>query len=241
AGLIRLVRNTGDVAGIHASLVYAGDQFEYFEEDGCVHYKHVRNIGPDFDDDPQRIRAAYAVVNYRDGTWEIEPMSRRQIESVRAVSRARKKGTPWDVWYDEMAKKTVLRRLCKRLDQSPVALVTAAMDRDETMPTIDGEAEPSQGRNLVPTPPPRRPAPAPSQQAAPAGGNDGGGENNNPTDRDPSDPGPGTDGQDGGAGSATTKPPADDAGTPDGGAKPPHIEALFYPADKNGEPIMNGD
>ena len=140
AGLIKLVRNTGKVANIRAKLIYKGEQVVISDEDGQETYKHVRTIGEGttIDDDPSNIIGAYAVVKYKDGDWEIEPMTRRQIDRVRAVSKA-KKG-PWAPWYDEMAKKTVLRRLIKRLEKSSeLRALDAVLERDETM-TIDGVA-----------------------------------------------------------------------------------------------------
>ena len=44
-------------------------------------------------------------------------MSLGEIEKVRKVSRAANKG-PWVDWWEEMARKTVLRRLSKRLPMS---------------------------------------------------------------------------------------------------------------------------
>lgn len=139
AGLIKLVRNTGEVTGIRAKLVYKGERVEITDEDGVESYKHVRVIAADSEisDDPANIVGGYAVVNYKDGSWEMEPMSRTQIDRVRAVSRA-KKG-PWLPWYDEMAKKTILRRLIKRLDKSSIRRVEAALDRDETL-SVDAVA-----------------------------------------------------------------------------------------------------
>lgn len=44
-------------------------------------------------------------------------MSLGEIEKVRKVSRAATNG-PWVEWWEEMARKTVLRRLSKRLPMS---------------------------------------------------------------------------------------------------------------------------
>jgi len=103
-GLYKLVRNTGQVADMHATLVYRGEVIEIWEESGASHYKHVRSIDPNFNDDPGNIIGAYAIIRYKDGNWEMEWMSRRHIDRVRAVSKA--KNGPWLKWYDEMAKKS---------------------------------------------------------------------------------------------------------------------------------------
>lgn len=139
-GLIKLARATGDVAVIRASLVYKGEELVISDEDGQLSYRHERRVGPDFDDSDANIVAALGVIVFKDGTWDMEVMSRTQIERVKAVSRA-KKG-PWLPWYGEMAKKTVLRRLLKRQPTATAARIEAALDRDETMgTTIEGNLE----------------------------------------------------------------------------------------------------
>ncbi|WP_407523682.1 recombinase RecT [Methylobacterium oryzisoli] len=62
-------------------------------------------------------RATYAIAKTKDGGIYREVMSLEEIEKVRRVSRAANKG-PWVDWWEEMARKTVLRRLAKRLPMS---------------------------------------------------------------------------------------------------------------------------
>jgi phage RecT family recombinase len=138
-GLIKLVRNTGEVASIDIPLVFRGEAVELWWEDGKKHFKLRRVFDEKFDDSPQAIIGAVAIVTYKDGSWEMEAMSRARIERVRAIAKA-KKG-PWLAWYDEMARKTVLRNLLKRLPKSAVNLAERAMDSDETMETIEGEVD----------------------------------------------------------------------------------------------------
>lgn len=145
-GIIRLARNTGDVAGVRAVLIYEGETFTMSDVDGAQSYHHERRMGLDFDDSDAKIVGAYAVINFKDGTWDMEPMSRRQIERVKAVSRARSAKSPWQTWFSEMAKKTVLRRLLKRQDSSSVARMEAALDRDEGLTIEHDETPAPQGR-----------------------------------------------------------------------------------------------
>jgi recombination protein RecT len=149
AGLIKLLRNTGDIASIDTPLVYRGEEVELWYEDGQKHFRLVRQFSEDFDDSPENIIGAVAIVTYKDGSWDLEAMSRRQIERVRAVAKA-KKG-PWMTWYDEQSRKTVLRRLIKRLEKSSFRRIEAVLDADETM-TIEGTVEPS--RAALPPPDP---------------------------------------------------------------------------------------
>jgi len=58
-----------------------------------------------------------AVVRLKDGGYDFEWMWRREIDAIRRSSKAAGDG-PWVTHYEEMAKKTVIRRLAKRLPLS---------------------------------------------------------------------------------------------------------------------------
>src|ERR1700744_1797781 len=91
-GLCKLARNTGTVKAIRAQLVYRGETVVVSDVNGQRSYSHQRSFGDndEIDDSPQNITAAYAVVEYKDGTWDAEFMSKRQIERVKATSRSKK-------------------------------------------------------------------------------------------------------------------------------------------------------
>jgi recombination protein RecT len=161
-GLLKLVRNTGNIASIDIPLVYRGEVVELWYEDGKKHFKLVKHFAEDFDDSPENIIAAVAIVTYKDGSWDLEYASRRHLDRVRAVSRA-KRG-PWAPWYDEMARKVPLRRLMKRLDKSAVDKSAQVMDADESM-AIDGEAVEIRQQSL-PAPEVRAEPFTPEQMAA---------------------------------------------------------------------------
>ncbi len=175
AGLRKLLRNTGQIRTIETELVYRGETVKIWREDGTRHFKHEVNTEPDADRSPQAIVGAYAVVVFKDGSWQAEWMSRSDIERVRAVSRAKSAKAPWQVWYDEMCRKTPLRRLAKQLDRSPeVAALQDVLDRDPTAgETIEGEA--IEIASAVAAPPVeakpaqtrRQPAPAAEDRPAP--------------------------------------------------------------------------
>lgn len=92
-----------------AYVVYAADTFDY--ELGA-HPRVVHKPAP-LDKDRGLPIGAYAVaIDSRDRAY-IEVMTTAEIEKVRAVSRAR--NGPWKDWWEEMARKTVARRLFKQL------------------------------------------------------------------------------------------------------------------------------
>jgi len=111
-GILKKIRNSGELASISANVVYDKDSFEY-ELGDDERIVHKPFLGADRG---QQI-AVYAVAKTKDGAIYREVMSVADVEKVRAASRAGKFG-PWADWWDEMAKKTVIRRMAKRLPSS---------------------------------------------------------------------------------------------------------------------------
>lgn len=111
-GLLKKLRNSGELASISAHVAYENDEFRY-ELGDDERIIHRPNLGGN----RGQAIAAYAIAKTKDGATYREVMSLDQIEQVRNVSRAKDNG-PWSQWWDEMARKTVLRRLMKRLPSS---------------------------------------------------------------------------------------------------------------------------
>jgi phage RecT family recombinase len=111
-GLLKKVRNTGDLMSISANVVYERDHFDYElgDNERIVHKPAIGERGKPI--------AAYAIARLRDGAVVREVMDANAIRQVQQVSRATAEGSPWDKWPDEMARKTVIRRLYKRLPSS---------------------------------------------------------------------------------------------------------------------------
>jgi recombination protein RecT len=146
AGILKKVRQSGEVAKVSAQVVYANDKFvvKYgFDED-------VEHIPPALNESRGDPIGAYATAVLKDGSQMLEVMSLEDIEKVRKVSRAANNG-PWVQWFGEMARKTVMRRLSKRLPMS-TDLEEEIFSRDDTMrhQTIQAVAEPEPDRTVVP-------------------------------------------------------------------------------------------
>jgi recombination protein RecT len=126
-GMIDLARRSGQIASIEARPVYEGDTFEVT----LGLDSNLRHV-PDFDNpnrsQPDKLRFVYAVAKLKDGGIQFDVMSRREIEAVRAQSRAGNSG-PWVTHFEAMALKTVVRRLFKWL---PISVeLAAAIEADE--------------------------------------------------------------------------------------------------------------
>ncbi len=74
------------------------------------HLKHR----PDLTSDRGPATLVYAFAKTKDGGTYIEVMNEEEIEKVKNVSKSKDSG-PWKTWPEEMWRKTVLRRLSKKL------------------------------------------------------------------------------------------------------------------------------
>jgi recombination protein RecT len=125
-GLLKKIRQSGEVAYIDAHVVHENDHFQYRPgiDDQPI-------FEPDWFGDRGKPIGAFAVARLKTG--EIIPaevMSAKDIEKVRAASRGKDRG-PWVDWWDQMALKTVMRRYAKRLPSS--SDIEEMMEKDETM------------------------------------------------------------------------------------------------------------
>lgn len=122
-GFIELAHRSGRVRSICAEVVYEGDLFEY-ERGTNERLRHVPDLNPP--DDAKPI-CAYAMVRYSDGGADFEVLGLDKIDRAQRASRAGSSG-PWKTHWEEMARKTAIRRLAKRLPLSPEMIATAVMD-----------------------------------------------------------------------------------------------------------------
>lgn len=130
-GMLDLARRSGEIESIEVRVVHERDKFHVaFGLDSDL--QHV----PDFDsEDPGAIRFVYAVAKLRGGGRQFEVMPMRDILKVRNGSQGYKRAaaknntdTPWIQHFEEMAKKTVLRRMFKYLPVSIEAARAASND-----------------------------------------------------------------------------------------------------------------
>lgn len=113
-GLIDLARRSGQIESITARVVHANDQFRYqYGDDERI--EHMPYEGADEDAGP--ITHVYAIARLKGGGIQREVMTRTQIERTRG--RSKNNNPVWDTDFDEMARKTVVRRICKYLPLSP--------------------------------------------------------------------------------------------------------------------------
>ena len=142
-GLIDLARRSGQVETVSARIVREKDTFEfqYGDEERIIHIPFAG-----LEEDAGRITHAYAIARLKGGGLQREVMTRAQIDAVRDRGNS---NPVWESDFDEMARKTVVRRIAKYLPLSP-DLGTALQqddaaykgDSQENYKIIDANYEP---------------------------------------------------------------------------------------------------
>lgn len=122
-GLLHLVRNSGQLKTVTAEVVYESDEFNYELGD----QPRIRHV-PSTVAEPGKVLYVYAVAELMSGGVQRVVLPVREVEKIRKRSRSANNG-PWVTDWEEMAKKTALRRLTKLLPMS--IEVQRAVELDE--------------------------------------------------------------------------------------------------------------
>jgi recombination protein RecT len=118
-GLLKLARNSGEITSISIQIGYTGDEFDLSlgTDDKLTHR-------PKLTGDRGEPMVVYAVAKFRDGAHHVEWMPVADINRIRDGSQGYrtalryKTDNPWISSWDEMARKTLARRISKYLPRS---------------------------------------------------------------------------------------------------------------------------
>lgn len=150
--LLRAKRDT-NIQEVVAQVVYEGDKLVYtVDENGYYqlvsHETAIENINPD------KIKAAYAVVIYKDGSKHLEIMTIDQIRKSWQQGAARGASGAHQNFTDQMCKKTVIARACKieldsatdgeeeDLSMTPPSVAEATRDAAQQQITVQANEKP---------------------------------------------------------------------------------------------------
>ena len=111
-GTMAVAERVAGATDIWAEVVYKGDEFEYEikhnRKDVTKHTQKIENVGAD-------IIAAYCVIEFGNGKPDYtEIMTIEQIRKSWAKSKMQGTGSTHSQFPDEMAKRTVISRACKK-------------------------------------------------------------------------------------------------------------------------------
>jgi recombination protein RecT len=136
-GFLDLARRSGQITSLVARAVYENDAFDY--EFGLVEkLTHKPAL-----DDRGILVAVYAVATFKDGGHQFDVMSKREVDMIRNQSKSKDYG-PWVTHYEEMAKKTVLRKLFKWLPCSVEMQKAVSLDEQQEIGIQDIKASASE-------------------------------------------------------------------------------------------------
>lgn len=113
-GKIELAERFGGLS-LDAKAVFEKDIFEY-ENGTNPKLIHKPYMGKEH---PGAVIGAYAIARYTNGLIKIHVSPLHEIEKAKSFSKAKYKGSPWDLHYSEMAMKTAVHRLFKKIPKSP--------------------------------------------------------------------------------------------------------------------------
>lgn len=128
AGLIELMLRSGHVRDVFAAAVHAGD-----------HFRMTLGTAPTLEHEPANgergaVVGYYAVAKLRHGYPTFEYMTAAEVEKIRAAARSGN-SPAWKGHPIEMGKKTVIRRLAKRMPQTDA--LRSAIEHDELTGTME--------------------------------------------------------------------------------------------------------
>jgi recombination protein RecT len=136
-GILKKVRNSGELATITSHIVYQNDKFRYYMDDNGEHVEHEPLLGGE----RGKEIGVYALAKTKDGEIYFEFMTPEQIEQVKNISAAKNSG-PWiGPFATEMWRKTVIRRLSKRLPMSTD--LEQVIQRDDELYDLNEKPAPS--------------------------------------------------------------------------------------------------
>ncbi len=142
-GLMTLAMREGAARSFEAHCVFENDEFEH--EMGTE--PRITHKRPQLGQARGKFVGAYAVVTLANGIKQADVMDLAEIEAIRTRSKAGN-GGPWKTDYSEMAKKTVVKRLCKYLNLTPTIGKALEQDNEDTELNGGGDDRPSNTSRL---------------------------------------------------------------------------------------------
>lgn len=125
-GLMELVRRSGNAVILSAEVVYENDRFEHSAgtETKLLHEPTSAERG--------NIKGFYAVAKILSANEKVfKYMSKSDVDKIKILSKGgNSEFSPWNKFYEEMGKKTVIKQLCKLLPLSTE--IQSFISSDET-------------------------------------------------------------------------------------------------------------
>lgn len=151
-GIVKQARRSREVVGMTANVVRDRDVFDLDlgTKNQLIHKPANGERGD--------VIGSYSIANMGSGHHEIEWVDRDDLDKIRAVAESRGKSPAWRDWPDQMARKTAMRRLGKRLPMggdyfAGLAIERAAEDGQSQQAVLNVITEGAASSGLPPAPP----------------------------------------------------------------------------------------
>ncbi len=132
-GMIDLAYRSGKVISVMPRVVYNDNEFRYQYGTNA----HIFHVPADVDEDDKNITHAYVVVEFANGSKQFEVMTRAAIDKTMKESKSSSfQNSPWKKHFDQMAMKSVVRKVFKYLPVS-IEVQRAAIFDEYTEAGID--------------------------------------------------------------------------------------------------------
>jgi len=152
-GILKKIRNSGELGSITAHIVHEHDKFIWRMGDDEMIIHEVPPLGQD----RGKAIGAYAIATMKDGFKYREVMSEAEILLVRAASPgASFADSPWVKWPHEQWKKTVIKRMSKRMPMST--------DMADVIDREDDEVDTDEAPTMSSAPTPQESSPKPKSR-----------------------------------------------------------------------------
>ena len=132
-GLIDVARRSGEIAGVHASIRYANDQWEFGVDTSAPTMVRLRHVPSDGDRGP--VVGVYFVARLKSGETHATYLTKAEVEAYRSRSKnASGDSSPWVKDWNAMAMKTACRRGVNLLPRTPeIQLLREEMAKEEAI------------------------------------------------------------------------------------------------------------
>lgn len=117
-GIVKKIRNSGELATIAANVVHEKDHFEYSVDQDGEHFSHKPQMFGSRGDPV----GVYALIKTKDDALYFDVLNKNDVMAIKALAEAKlkdKSRSPWNGAFQyEMWKKSAIRRLSKRVPMS---------------------------------------------------------------------------------------------------------------------------
>lgn len=142
-GLLDLAMSTGEIVWAQAKIVYMKDLYENMGIDKAPNHTY-QAFG-----DRGEIKGVYCTVKLKGGDYLTEEMDKATLDHIRSKAAA---NGPWKEWFDEMSRKSVIKRAYKLWPKNDrMTFATDMLNREEgnVMPIYETEQSSSHSTTLT--------------------------------------------------------------------------------------------